>query len=147
MRKYSTHVATRYYKAPELLLGFMLYDYSIDIWAAGVVLLEALALKFHVFDADDNDRMIDSVAKVMGSQDILNWGSKYKIKIGQRKTDRITKYNKRPFDYLIPDSREKFKDPDALDLVSKMLVVDHKERISADEALNHPFFDKIRSNP
>jgi serine/threonine protein kinase len=28
---------------------------------------------------------------------------------------------------------------DAVDLVSKMLVVDHNERISTDDALNHPF--------
>ncbi|OHT15917.1 CMGC family protein kinase [Tritrichomonas foetus] len=144
MRKYSIHVATRYYKAPELLLGFMLYDYSVDIWSTGVLLLEALSLKVHIFDADDNNRMIDAVAAVMGCQDILNWGTKYNIKIGQRKIDRISKYNKKRFEDIIPNSREKFRDPEALDLVSKMLVIDHKERISAAEALQHPFFEKVR---
>lgn len=146
MRKYSIHVATRYYKAPELLLSYMLYDYSIDIWAVGVLFLEALTGKIHIFEADDNDKMIDSVASIMGCQDILNWGEKYKIKIGKRKVDRISKYVKRPFENLFPENRNNFKDQDALDLLSKMLVVDHKARITANEALSHPFFEVVRKH-
>mmetsp|Transcript_16807 Transcript_16807/g.18720 ORF Transcript_16807/g.18720 Transcript_16807/m.18720 type:complete len:193 (+) Transcript_16807:108-686(+) len=34
-QEYSTRVAAQFYKAPELLLGFPYYDYSIDIWALG----------------------------------------------------------------------------------------------------------------
>lgn len=33
--EYSTRVAALYYKAPELLLGYPYYDYSVDIWALG----------------------------------------------------------------------------------------------------------------
>ena len=61
--------------------------------------LEALTGKIHIFEADDNDKMIDSVASIMGSQDILNWGEKYKIKIGKRKVDRISKWGALPFEY------------------------------------------------
>lgn len=49
-----------------------------------------------------------------------------------------------PFDRLIPRRRARFRDPDGLDLLAKMLVVDHKERITADEALEHPFFAECR---
>jgi len=31
-QEYNTRVAAQFYKAPELLLGFPYYDYSIDIW-------------------------------------------------------------------------------------------------------------------
>ena len=37
-KEYSTKVASLYYKAPELLLGNVFYDYAVDIWAAGVIL-------------------------------------------------------------------------------------------------------------
>lgn len=144
MRRYSIHVGTRYYKAPELLLDYALYDYSIDIWAIGVLFIEALTLKIHIFDADENSRMIDSIASILGCQDILNWGQKYKIKISQRKIDRLSHYTKVSLENIFPPSRLRYRDPDGIDLASKMLIVDHKERITAAEALQHPFFETVR---
>lgn len=37
-KDYSSKVASLYYKAPELLLGSVRYDYSIDVWAAGIIM-------------------------------------------------------------------------------------------------------------
>lgn len=34
-REYNVRVASRYYKAPELLLNNHFYDYAIDIWSVG----------------------------------------------------------------------------------------------------------------
>ena len=33
-----TRVASRYYKGPELLVGYKHYDYSLDIWSVGCIL-------------------------------------------------------------------------------------------------------------
>ena len=33
---------------------------------------------------------------------------------------------------------------DAIDLLEKMMVVDHAKRITPKEALQHPFFDEVR---
>lgn len=144
LQKYSTHVCTKYYKAPELLVGFQTYDYSIDLWSVGVLLLEALTLKIHIFDADDNDYMIDSIAEVMGSYDIFTWAAKYRIHISKSKKDRIKHLQKVTFESMFPKTRAKFKDPIAIDLVQKLLVIDHKLRLTADEALNHPFFEPVK---
>ena len=38
-----------------------------------------------------------------------------------------------------------FKDPQAYDLLDKMLELDHTKRIRASEAIEHPFFDEIRA--
>jgi hypothetical protein len=56
----SHEVATRWYKAPELLLGSKRYDEKVDTWALGCVLAEA-AVGLPVF-AGDND--IDQLFKV-----------------------------------------------------------------------------------
>ncbi|OHS99529.1 CMGC family protein kinase [Tritrichomonas foetus] len=144
LHRYSVHVATRYYKAPELLVNFHTYDYSIDIWSVGVTLLEALTLKIHIFDADENEDMIDSIAAVMGPKDIFEWAEKYRIRIPKVKRDIIAKCKKVPFEKLIPSNRARFKDPIALDLVRKLLVIDHKERLTAEEALQHPFFEPVK---
>lgn len=37
------YVVSRYYRAPELIMGSHLYDFSIDIWAAGCILFELIA--------------------------------------------------------------------------------------------------------
>lgn len=42
---YNTRVASRYFKAPELLLNNPFYHYSIDIWALGCFFAGILFLK------------------------------------------------------------------------------------------------------
>lgn len=42
-REYSSKVASLYYKSPEILLGSVVYDYSIDIWAVGMILAGMVA--------------------------------------------------------------------------------------------------------
>lgn len=44
-QEYNTKVAALFYKAPELLLDYPYYDYSIDIWALGCVLAELIFQK------------------------------------------------------------------------------------------------------
>lgn len=37
------YVCTRYYRAPELVLGSLTYGLEVDVWAAGCILFELLA--------------------------------------------------------------------------------------------------------
>jgi casein kinase II subunit alpha len=143
--KYSLHVSTQYFKSPELLLGYQFYDYSLDIWSAGVVFFEALVLKFHVFDSSTNDGMITEIARFVGGQAMIDWGIKYRCRLSSRKCDRLVRIPKAPqtLETVIPEKRAQFRDPLALDLLLKMLNVDHKERITADEALLHPYFNEV----
>ena len=39
------YVATRWYKAPELLLNWKQYSSAVDIWSAGVILAELVNRK------------------------------------------------------------------------------------------------------
>lgn len=146
MRQYSSSIGTRYYKAPEAILEYEYYDFSVDIWAAGVILLELLTLELHIFDGDaDNIDQLDSIARVVGGQAIIDWGIKYRKPLKPCKVELYKKYPKVPFVHLIPSARETFKDKDALDLVERLLTIDHRERASAEEAVCHPFFNSIRN--
>jgi casein kinase II subunit alpha len=51
-------------------------------------------------------------------------------------------YQKKPWSNFITQTNENLATKDALDLLSKMLVVDHHERIGTEDALKHPFFAK-----
>lgn len=50
-RMNTPYVVSRYYRAPELILGSHYYDCSIDIWAAGCILFEMLT-KTPLFPGD-----------------------------------------------------------------------------------------------
>jgi casein kinase II subunit alpha len=143
MRKYSVHVATRYYKSPEILLDYEYYDYSLDMWAVGVMLLEVLTQKLHVFDGGDNDHQLDSIVEVVGGQKVIDWATKYRVKLSRSQKEKLSGVAPVPFAAMIPAGRKQFRDHDALDLIEKLLTVDHKERISAEDALRHPFFRKV----
>lgn len=46
---------------------------------------------------------------------------------------------KRPWTKFVTSANEALVTPDALDLLSKMLVVDHEDRITCTQAMKHPF--------
>jgi casein kinase II subunit alpha len=140
LRKYSVHVATRYYKSPEILLDYEYYDFSLDMWAVGVMLLEIVTQKLHVFDGGDNDHQLDSIVKVIGGNKVLDWVAKYRVKITRATRERIAGVPGISFASMVPAVRKHFCDPDALDLIERLLEVDHKARMTAAEALEHRFF-------
>jgi len=52
--KYNVRVASRHYKAPELLIGYEYYDYGIDMWGVGCVLAGLLLRREPLFRGKDN---------------------------------------------------------------------------------------------
>lgn len=52
---------------------------------------------------------------------------------------------KKPWTWFIKGDNQEFATPDALDLIDKMLVYDHTERILPKEAMQHKFFDPVRA--
>lgn len=53
----SHQVATRWYRAPEVLLGSHHYDAAVDMWAVGAILAELLALSPLFPGANDLDQL------------------------------------------------------------------------------------------
>lgn len=144
LRKYSAHVGTKAYKAPELLLEYGFYNYSVDIWSLGVTILEFLTKRIHVFQSSDPDMMIYSIASVVGGQKIIDSAKKYKMEMGPVTENDLKDLPGIGIRSCFPRSRRQMMDEDAIDLIEKMLIVDHRERITANDALAHKFFDSIR---
>lgn len=68
----SHQVATRWYRAPELLFASRQYDFSVDIWSVAVVFAELIALKPLFPGNNDIDQMY-RVFQVMGSPSPTTW--------------------------------------------------------------------------
>jgi serine/threonine protein kinase len=133
-----THeVATRSYRAPELLLGCRRYGAAVDMWGAGCVLAELLigCGCGPVFCGDGDIDQIARIFGVLGSPeatwpgvvDMPDWGKimfKPQTGVGLR-----VMVGPRP-------------SAAALDLLSSLLVLDPLRRLSAEAALRHPFFSE-----
>jgi len=48
-KQYSVRVASMYYKGPELLLNYTMYDYSLDIWSTGAMMAAMVIKQFSPF--------------------------------------------------------------------------------------------------
>ncbi|XP_064815784.1 casein kinase II subunit alpha'-like, partial [Oncorhynchus masou masou] len=53
-QEYNVRVASRYFKGPELLVDYQLYDYSLDMWSLGCMLASMIFLKEPFFHGQDN---------------------------------------------------------------------------------------------
>lgn len=127
----SNEVATRWYRAPELLLGSRMYSTGVDIWAAGCIFAELL--NHAPLFPGDND--IDQFLKIIG---VLGTPSPETCpEIAQ-----LPDYHKITFPQYPPTplKRNVCGSPAALDLLGLMLEYDWDRRPSAASLLHHRFF-------
>ncbi|KAF8587834.1 kinase-like protein, partial [Ramaria rubella] len=130
------YVATRWYRAPEIMLSFSTYTTAISR-SIGCILAELIlgkplfkGKKLVSFNyLDQLNRILD----VLGSPDetIFDRISAPKAKAYMRS---LPIRKAQPFCKVFPKA-----DPQALDLLSKMITWDPEHRLSVIEALEHPY--------
>ena len=141
---YTVRVSTLRYKAPELLLNYQYYDYGIDVWGAGCVLAEML-IKYPFFEGRNIDEMIVQVASLCGTSSVLQYADKYGLVVPRGASSSLPPNHGPGWQKAINSIKQHKMDQDAVALLKRLLTVDHEDRITAAEALQHPFFDPIRS--
>lgn len=130
------YICSRYYRAPELILGATNYTSQIDVWSGGCVLAELLLGQPVFPGATAGDQLVE-IIKTLGtpsSEDFEEINPNYK------------NVN---FPYLSPTSWSKVltkttTSPYAVDLVSSVLIYTPSRRMSAIDVIAHPFFDELR---
>ena len=129
-RPLSQGVITINYRSPEILFLAKYYSFSIDIWSAGCIFSELL-LEHLLFPGKTDIDILINIFNLLGVPNDNNWPD----------TIQLPKF--RIFKG-IPDSsiQKKFSNfsEECQDLLSKMLVLNPNNRITAEEALNHPYF-------
>jgi casein kinase II subunit alpha len=141
---YNIHVSTLSYKPPELLLDYQKYDYSIDIWSFGVTLASFVFKKIPFFYATSDCDMVTKIASVLGGQNLREYMDKYGLPMPPTLQNSMIRPRAKPWwSFITPDNSNLAND-DAIDLIGKCVRYDHMERITAKEAMNHPYFDPVR---
>jgi glycogen synthase kinase 3 beta len=127
------YVASRIYRAPELLLNCTSYDNKIDIWAAGCVIAEILLDAIPMWQGSSNDEQLVQIMQVLGPptrEDIRSFKHPRPFPI----VERISSLH-----YALPLSTPS----DLLDLLGKIFQYSPKSRPTAVESMRSPYFDEL----
>lgn len=68
--QYTNYVSTRWYRAPELLVGDAIYNESIDVWAVGCIFAEILT-GLPLFPGDSDLHTLQLILETIGADDKL----------------------------------------------------------------------------
>ncbi|KAL9933988.1 hypothetical protein V8E36_007070 [Tilletia maclaganii] len=130
----TTLVVTLWYRAPELLLGAKEYDTAIDLWSVGCIFGE-LMLKEPLFTGKNESDQIVKIVRLLGMPSEQSWP-------GHQELPEAKSLSK-----VVPSKstlRSKFRycTDSCLDLLQSLLTYDPAQRITAAEALQHPYFSE-----
>lgn len=131
-RLYTHQVATRWYRAPELLYGARQYDQGVDLWAVGCILGELLNGS-PLFPGENDIEQLCCVLRILGTPSPQVWPEITELpdynKISFKEQAPV------PLEEVLPDAS-----PQALDLLGQFLLYPPRQRISASQALLHQYF-------
>ncbi|KAL3479793.1 kinase-like domain-containing protein [Aspergillus californicus] len=132
-----TDIGTTCYRPPEVLFGFKGYGVALDLWAAGCVVAEAVAVGHkQLFDAGpvgSDLALIQSIFTTLGTPDGNDWPETEKLPDWGKIV--FYRYPAKPWEEILQGSSSKGRD-----LVSKLVCYESGQRISAQEALQHSYF-------
>lgn len=126
------YVATRWYRAPEIMLTASKYTTAIDVWSVGCILAELL-LGQPLFPGKDYRNQLTLIFQLLGSPSCDDYQS-IKSRRAREYIRSLPYFKKVPLSSVFPHTN-----PDAIDLLGKMLAFDPAKRITVVEALAHPY--------
>ena len=94
-------------------------------------------------DGSKKNWEIEGFVKLLGYQEFFKKMKKYNIKVPLNIKDINKKREPINFVALFWDERKDFWDGQALDLLKQLLKIDKQERLTAKEAMEHPYFETI----
>lgn len=130
---YQTLVVTRWYRSPELLLGDSRYNYAIDMWSVGCILAEFMQ-GTALFKGQDSRDQLKLIFEMCGTPELNGWEDASKLRHWSDWKPQTQRANH------LDKHFERFVDNPVLDLLSQMLCLNPKKRITAAQALDHPWF-------
>ncbi|KAL0212818.1 hypothetical protein RCL1_006444 [Eukaryota sp. TZLM3-RCL] len=131
VKSYCSNVVTLWYRAVELMLGAVRYGPAVDMWSIGCVFAE-LSSGEPLFPGRNEEQQLHLIFQLLGTPTTHSFPGL--LSLPGFKSDWPI-YQKVALSEVCPRL-----DDVALDLLSRFLIFDPAQRITATEALQHPFF-------
>jgi len=131
------YVVTRWYRAPELLLNCTEYGPPIDVWSVGCVLAEVL-LRTPLLPGRNHKEQLSLITRLTGTPSSESQLKFVPTESAKQFVMGLPARDRADFSSVLPNSSS-----NAADLVDKMLAFNPSERIGVDDALSHPFFERL----
>lgn len=132
-RVYTHEVVTLWYRSPEILLGTDYYGPSLDLWSLGCIFSEMTNNKV-LFSGDSEIDQIYRIFRTLGTPTLDTCPDILKL------PDFTVDFPKWPRSKVIGTT---LLNEDGKDLLARFLEYDHNRRITAAQALKHPYFDDV----
>lgn len=136
----ASRAGTRGFRAPEVLFKVAHQTVAIDVWSAGVILLTMLTRRYPFFQStDDNDALVE-LACIFGNEEMSKAAEKYdrswhcnipSVPDKKLRWRHLCQVLSPAFPVPLPD--------EAFDLLDRLLDLDYRTRLTAVQALHHPF--------
>lgn len=127
------YVATRWYRAPEIMLKWMHYTKAVDLWSVGCIVAEMYTHRA-LFPGSDHVNQLNRILEVAGfpSEKLLS-------QVNEDARTYLVRNQDRPPRVDFSQYFHEIQSPAAISLIDKMLQLDPSERLSCEQALEHPY--------
>eukprot|EP01083_Nonionella_stella_P053403 141275_1 len=132
------YVATRWYRAPEILLGSPKYTKGVDMWSIGCILAELLGGQ-PLFPGASTMNQVEKIMEVTGppsAEDVAAIESPFAATM----LESIKSPPKRSLSSIFPKAED-----DAIDMIERLMRFNPNERLTAEEALAHPYVSQFHN--
>ncbi|KAJ3146120.1 Cyclin-dependent kinase catalytic subunit [Geranomyces variabilis] len=139
LRPYTHEVITLWYRAPEILLGSKSYSTAVDMWSIGCIFAE-MCMRTPLFPGDSEIDELFRIFRLLGTPDESVWPNVENFPDYKRV---FPKWNRQDMSKLVAPE---ILSPQGVDLLSRLLTYNPAMRISAKQALMHPYFDGVEKD-
>jgi cyclin-dependent kinase 2 len=133
VRNYTHEVITLWYRPPEILLGSKGYSMAVDVWSLGCIFSEMLTKK-PLFPGDSEIDQLFRIFRLLGTPDERVWPGVTHLPDFKQV---FPKWEAANLSTILPSSVDDY----GRDLFQRLLVYDPLKRITAIQALQHPYFE------
>lgn len=135
IRPLTHEVVTLWYRPPEILLGSQTYAPPVDVFAIGTIFVE-MVTKRPLFPGDSEIDQLYKIFRQLGTPTESVWPGVTSL---QDWNPQFPKWVKTQYSKTAVDNLE----PMGLDLLESFLAYSPKNRITAKDSLNHPYFNEL----
>ena len=140
---YNVRVSSKSYKPPELLVEYGFYDYSLDMWMVGCVLAGMVFKKTPFFHGRSYSDMLVKISEVLGTKNLNKYLEKYEIELDPYVGGKLRTQRRKKWKSFVDGENRHLTSPECFDLLTKLLKYDHQQRLTAKEAMDHPYFAEV----